>query len=673
MSTPVEQAAARAIGTVESVAPDEIRVLLDLDAPQAIALNAGQLQRFPRINSFVLIPNEVGALVGVVVWLGVERSPYPKRPGLKDFGLVDLPFPLRKMSLVPLGTLLGVEHDGNTRFELRRGVMSFPSVGDPVLLPARDEQRALVEGRDDDLRVEVGTSPLVSEAPVTVDPDKLFGRHLAVLGNTGSGKSCSVAGLIRWSLEAAQRAREHEGRSGPANARFIVLDPNGEYRTTFSGLNARVFQVKPESEDAAALRVPAWMWTGHEWSAFAQAAPGTQRPLLLQALRNLRAGGALEVGPSVGLARQVRGYRAQLQEKLAKGPAGYSGDFGAKMSCGRLLDNLARAVEHYHGSIDEATDETEALIATARSLATERSFSFASGDTGYNDFVETDLLAVDERAEAVLNRLPEVSAVGGASEDAPIPFDAGEMPGHLEVLATNEDFASSAPFVATLMLRVRSMLADARLAPIVAPEEDTTFEQWLTDYVGAADASNGQIAVLDLSMVPTDVLHIVIAVVARVVFEALQHYRKVYDEELPTLLVLEEAHTFVQRHLGDEPGYSTPARMCRETFERIAREGRKFGLGLLLSSQRPSELSQTVLAQCNTFLLHRLVNDRDQDLVGRLVPDNLGGLLRELPSLPSQHAILLGWATSLPILVRMNDLPREQRPQRPSLLAGLDR
>ncbi len=252
---------------------------------------------------------------------------------------------------------------------------------------------------------------------------------------------------------------------------------------------------------------------------------------------------------------------------------------------------------------------------------------------------------------------------GGASEDAPLPFDPADMAGHLEVLATSEDFSQSAAFVATLMLRIRSMLADARLSPIVAPREPLTFEGWLEDYVGAEHAANGQIAVLDLSMVPADVLQIVIAVVARIAFEALQRYRKLYEQELPTVLVLEEAHTFVQRQLADESGYATPARMCRETFERIAREGRKFGLGLLLSSQRPSELSPTVLAQCNTFLLHRLVNDRDQDLVARLVPDYLGGLLRELPSLPSQQAIMLGWATPVPILVQMRFLPEAQRPR----------
>jgi DNA helicase HerA-like ATPase len=86
-------------------------------------------------------------------------------------------------------------------------------------------------------------------------------------------------------------------------------------------------------------------------------------------------------------------------------------------------------------------------------------------------------------------------------------------------------------------------------------------------------------------------------------------------------------------------------------------------LGLVLSSQRPSELSQTVLSQCNTFLLHRISNDIDQDKVSKLVPDNLRGLLRELPSLPTQRAILLGWASELPVMVQMNYLKEEHRPQ----------
>jgi DNA helicase HerA-like ATPase len=125
---------------------------------------------------------------------------------------------------------------------------------------------------------------------------------------------------------------------------------------------------------------------------------------------------------------------------------------------------------------------------------------------------------------------------------------------------------------------------------------------------------------------------------------------------------MEEAHTFVKRY-KDEVDNHDSAAICCQVFEKIAREGRKFGLGLVLSSQRPSELSQTVLSQCNTFLLHRISNDRDQELIGKLVPDQLKGLLRELPCLTSQNAILLGWATEVPVLVKMNDLPKNHQPR----------
>src|SRR5690554_3962514 len=129
--TPLSFVDALRIGTVDFVSPDEIKVLLEIDAPDSVALNAGTPRAFPRVNGYVLIPSDGGYLVGQVEWITIERSQYPKRRGLKDFGLIDLPYPLRKLSLNPLGRLRGTpssNEDIEVRYEFSRGVDAYPTV-----------------------------------------------------------------------------------------------------------------------------------------------------------------------------------------------------------------------------------------------------------------------------------------------------------------------------------------------------------------------------------------------------------------------------------------------------------------------------------------------------------------------------------------------------------------
>lgn len=666
MTTPLDHLAGLKIGTVESVSPSEITVLLELDAPQATALNTGIPTGFPRINAYVLIPNEGGALVGMVVWLGIERSPFPKRRGLKDFDLVDLPFPLRKMTVTPVGTLTRCKEKGDReyRYRLDRGVNVFPSVGDTVMLPAVEQVLAIIEPRGNDRRVGIGVSPLALNSPICVDPNKLFGRHLAVLGNTGSGKSCSVAGVIRWSLEQAKCERNAKNRSDVVHSRFIILDPNGEYADAFAdlGKSVRRFQVSPTDAGILSLRIPAWMWNSQEWSTFASAAPGIQRPLLQQALRDMRAGQTLHEPVHTRAGRLLISYKLRIEQLIAQGAGGYQG-FPANRAFGDLLTNVATDAERY---LDDTTGDLQSqlrtLADTLRQIAAARHWQTANSQ-GYNDFSETQVLQARDSIDAVLSHLPVMPTPGPRSEDAPISFDVAQLPDHLEQLAAGSPSAQASNFISTLTMRIRMMLADGRKRPVFVPDQQLTLDQWLTEYLGDDQASNGPIAILDLSLLPSDVLGMTIGALGRLIFEALQRYRRLNKKVLPTVLVLEEAHTFVDRRRDVEEGTPTPSQVCRDVFERIAREGRKFGLGLVLSSQRPSELSPTVLAQCNTFLLHRLVNDRDQDLVKRLVPDKLGGLLADLPNLPTRQALLLGWATPMPVLVEMKELPLDQCPR----------
>jgi uncharacterized protein len=664
MITTAEALSTLTVGAVESVAADAIDILLDSDAPRAIALNSGVPSGFPRINGYILIPNEGGALIGLITRLWIERSRLVRTA---DKELIDLPFPLRKLTVTPVGTLgwtADSEAESGYRTAFKRGVTVFPSVGDSVVLPTSDQLRAIIESDTHTRRVTIGTSPLLANSEISLDPDRLFGGHLAVLGNTGSGKSCSVAGFIRWSIEAAKGARVRARKNETPNARFIVLDPNGEYKNSFADLpgGVRVYQIPPPEPGTEALTVPAWMWNTSEWSAFASAAPAIQRPILQQTLRGLRSGAGPESSFFQTIRRRMSFVVDVVNQKIASGGEAY-GKTGAAMAVGDLLKALAedgtRYLDNTDGSLKRVILE---LVAVAEQMREEHRYPWKNGKDGFNPFSETEMLKLQAAIAAVIHELPPADTISGRAEDAPIRFNVEELPDYLEHVASHTSTQASA-LTAGLVVRIRNMLADSKLSSIISPEDPPSFPEWLENHIGADAAANGPVTVIDLSLVPTEIVHLVVAVIGRVVFEALQRYMRTIGEELPTVLVLEEAHTFVSRGREDESTGPSATDMCRTTFERIAREGRKFGLGLVISSQRPSEISPTVLSQCNTFLLHRLVNDRDQDLVGRLVPDTIGGMLRELPTLPARHAIIVGQATPLPLLVEINELQLEHRPR----------
>jgi DNA helicase HerA-like ATPase len=654
--SPLAYADSLRIGTIDFVSPDEIKVLLEIEAPDGIALNTGTPRPFPRINGYVLISSEQGHLVAQVEWITIERSQYPKRRGMQDFGLVDLPYPLRKMSLNPLGCLVseGSGAGGKEIYRFRRGVESYPTVGDAVLLPTQNQLRAIVESGDN-RRVLIGSSPLAANAKVMVDPDRLFGRHLAVLGNTGSGKSCSVAGLIRWSMDEARRARA----GANPNARFIVLDPNGEYANTFHDMSeVRVYAVEP-CKGVEQLQVPLWFWNSAEWSAFAQASGKTQRPILRRALREVRAaGGSLAdtvEEKKIALRRKMSALFVQLQAAIRTGI-----EKTEETKFGFRLKAYLEDIDTIKGEFDEYAEQFAAVTSALDSAISATIKEYPPGNYYFRAFTQNHIAAIRNAIEMLVKKLGGVVYQEGPDENCPLPFIGTSFTDQIDLVAQQEN---ATQFVDFLVMRIRTMLSDSGIQSVMGDKNQITLDGWLRNYIGDSQASNGSITVIDLSLIPAEMVHIITAVIARMTLEALQRYRKLnHGKTLPTVLVMEEAHTFIKRYKDDAENQNSAA-ICCQVFEKIAREGRKFGLGLVLSSQRPSELSPTVLSQCNSYLLHRISNDRDQELVHKLVPDNLRGLLRDLPSLPSRHAILLGWASELPVLVQMNALLEHHRPK----------
>ena len=205
--------------------------------------------------------------------------------------------------------------------------------------------------------------------------------------------------------------------------------------------------------------------------------------------------------------------------------------------------------------------------------------------------------------------------------------------------------------------RFENKLADRRLDFLLGEEaRDTTFEEVLKMLIGYGE-NRTNVTIIDLSGVPFDVLSITVSLISRVLFEYGYYYKRLRISEhqneneindVPLLLVYEEAHKYVPN--DDAAKY----RASRESIERIAKEGRKYGVTLMLASQRPSEISETIFSQCNNFLALRLTNPADQNYVKRLLPDTMGNLIDRMPTLRAGESLLIGDAVVLPSVVQID-------------------
>lgn len=217
--------------------------------------------------------------------------------------------------------------------------------------------------------------------------------------------------------------------------------------------------------------------------------------------------------------------------------------------------------------------------------------------------------------------------------------------------------------------RLENKINDKRLNFLLGEKsKEITFEETISKLLGYRDPQSN-VTILDLSGIPFEMLSITVSLVSRIMFEYGYYYKKLRHKENPTtncnndvplLMVYEEAHKYVPN--SDLVKY----RASKQSIERIAKEGRKYGISLLLASQRPSEISETIFSQCNNFLALRLTNPNDQNYVKRLLPDTLGNLVNKMTSLRAGECLLIGEAVVLPSIVQVekcdpepssNDIP----------------
>lgn len=214
-------------------------------------------------------------------------------------------------------------------------------------------------------------------------------------------------------------------------------------------------------------------------------------------------------------------------------------------------------------------------------------------------------------------------------------------------------------------VRLKAKINDKRLDFLFGRKtREITFEEVLKQLMGYGNDKESNVTVIDLSSVPFEVLSITVSLISRLIFEYGYYYKRYrcridkdekVNNDIPILLVYEEAHKYVPR------SELTKYRSSQKAIERIAKEGRKYGITLMLASQRPSEISETIFSQCNNFITMRLTNPNDQGYVKRLLPDTLGNLIEKLPSLSAGEALLIGEAIVMPSVVQIDEC-KDNRP-----------
>lgn len=250
-------------------------------------------------------------------------------------------------------------------------------------------------------------------------------------------------------------------------------------------------------------------------------------------------------------------------------------------------------------------------------------------------------------------------------------------------------------YVSTLKLRMQSFVDDVRLAePLMLDKQedinkaliqflafvlgdyctiynkdgykDSVFNTYYNKATeGKEEKGRNQITIIDMSLLPFQVLETITGLIGRMILEFLSRFEKLRRGSIPVVIALEEAQNYI-------PEFNRKDResISKKVFERIAREGRKYGLSLVVSSQRPSELSKTVLSQCNSFIVHRIQNPDDQIYIRKLVSSANSEILSQLPTLPQQHVIIMGDCVRTPIVARMNDAKPRPNSNNPEFISN---
>ncbi len=626
----------RVVGHVVAVHGFRVKVEILPETKSASRATLDGVQRAIAINAYLAFSIGAGQFVIGIVTDLESRESYDPSGG--DELTLELTKPRRIAHVQLLGTIEVV--DGRGVFS--PGITVLPTldaaaeIGAPELLkavfetPPRRNRPDDYDGDDYDCDLRIGRPTGQPNNVVKASYNDLFSRPLAIVGNTGSGKSYSVSSLL-------QKAMSALGDAGNEPHVFI-LDINGEYDRAFLSQDAGSGRMPDRIYlNGKEFGIPIWFMNAEEICAWLSAAEQTQEPVLKDWWA-IAKGGDTAATSSVGRLQNALSSLDQLLTDLS----------GLKRkSAGSYCDAITG---HLKGSgIDVKT--LEALFVS------HRSFDKYSSDIVHNQAEIVD--EVERLRTEIKSKLVSTLYTGGQAirtADSPlfIALQALRNPSLINRTVSKEDAFKVESHLTTLRLRLNTRLDDRRWRAFLNYEEPdnqiASLKVWMSRF-GVGGFQGPRVSVVDLSMLSNEVLPYACAVVGRMLLEVRERLPAHSRYKHPWVLVLEEAHNYAKPPRADE---DRGHKLARLTFERIAKEGRKFGLSLIIASQRPSEISQTIISQCANFIAHRLQNPDDIDYLKRIIPIQARRLLDQVTVLASGEAIVFGSAFHVPARVQLD-------------------
>ncbi len=502
------------------------------------------------------------------------------------------------------------------------GVLVKPSIGNVCFVATDEEVRLIISGDQNNFmkRVLIGNMPLYNNTPAYVSTNTFFSNHFAIFGNTGSGKSCGVARLFQNIF--------FNNTQTPRNACIFIFDAYGEYESALSVQNSQVFFKKYSTNvrqnPQNLIKLPLWLLDIDDFALLLEVDDPTQLPIIEKALR---------------LVTIFSG--SDEETKIYKN------------------DIIAKAILEVLYSGGAASQIHDQIFAILTSFNTEDlNLETPIVQPGYTRSLRQCLI-IDKEGKIGEMQLVTEFIKKFINPDLKLELPDGTIPFTLENLRDAFDFAlisegilkSDKMYDKANVLKVRlDSLIKSEYAQYFKMDKYVDKNTFIKELITASNGGRAQIININISYLDDRLAKTICKIYAKLLFDFTSKLQQ--RGSFPVHLILEEAHRYVQQDSDTKIlGYNI--------FDRIAKEGRKYGVILGLISQRPSEMSETVLSQCSNFLIFKMQHPRDVSFIRQMVPFITDEIVEKMKGLQPGTCVVFGSAFKLPTIVKM-EMPNPQ-------------